>query len=154
LTLKVSGGYTGDDKSFIMKQMKKISKAGFSESVKIYPEFAGLEKREFLGSIDVLCVPVRKHDGYGLYLLEANAAGVPVIQPATGAFPEIIARTGGGITYNPDTIMQLADTLEKYLIEKETLKKLGREGKENVIKNLSLVKMSEGLSEVYKSVIS
>ena len=44
-----------------------------------------------------MSVPVRKHDGYGLYLLEANAAGVPVVQPATGAFPEIIERTRGGI---------------------------------------------------------
>jgi glycosyltransferase involved in cell wall biosynthesis len=154
LTLKVSGGYTGDDKPFIDKQMKKIAKAGLRDLVKIYPEFAGLEKREFLGSIDVLCVPVRKHDGYGLYLLEANAAGVPVIQPSTGAFPEIISRTGGGITYTPDTIPQLADTLEKFMTDKEALIKMGRDGKENVIKNLSLLKMSEGLSEVYKSVIS
>jgi len=52
----------------------------------------------------VLSVPVRKHDGYGLYLLESNMAGVPSVQPATGAFPEIIEITGGGITYSPDTV--------------------------------------------------
>ncbi len=49
-----------------------------------------------------MSVPVRKHDGYGLYILEANAAGIPVVQPATGAFPEILEITNGGITYAPD----------------------------------------------------
>ena len=59
--------------------------------------------------------PVRKHDGYGLYILEANSAGVPVVQPATGAFPEIIGRTTGGITYSPDSVSELAENLLKLL---------------------------------------
>lgn len=154
LTLKVSGGYTSDDKPFIKKQMKKISRAGLTDSVKIYSEFAGPGKSEFFSSIDVMCVPVRKYDGYGLYLLEANAAGVPVVQPSTGAFPEIVEKTQGGIIYSPDNTIGLADALEKLLQDRELLSKLGRQGKENVIKNLSLMKMSEGLSEVYKSVLS
>ena len=100
-----------------------------------------------------MSVPVRKHDGYGLYILEANAAGVPVVQPATGAFPEIIERTGGGITYSPDNISELSDALVKLFNERDLLTRLGLEGKENVLKELSLEKMSEGLSEVYNSIV-
>jgi glycosyltransferase involved in cell wall biosynthesis len=154
LTLKVSGGYTSDDKPFINRQMKKIARAGLADSVKIYAEFAGLSKREFFSTIDVMCVPVRKYDGYGLYLLEANCAGVPVVQPSTGAFPEIVEKTGGGIIYSPDDTKGLADALENILKDRELLSRLGKQGKENVLKNLSLQKMSEGLSEVYKSVLS
>ena len=99
-----------------------------------------------------MSVPVRKHDGYGLYLLEANAAGVPVVQPATGAFPEIVEKTGGGIIYSPDNISALSEAIKKLLNDKDLLAKLGYEGREKVLKELSLEKMSEGLFEVYNSI--
>lgn len=153
LTLHVSGGFTGDDKPYISNQIKKIKKAGLKSFVKIYPEFQGNSKQDFFSNIDVMSVPVRKYDGYGLYILEANAAGVPVVQPATGAFPEIIARTGGGITYNPDNTKELSVSLIKVLKDKDLLLKLGIDGKENVLKQLSLDRMSEELSKVYNAII-
>ena len=153
LTLHVSGGYTGDDKPFIAEQIRKIKTAGLRDFIRIYPEFHGNSKQQFFSNIDVMSVPVRKHDGYGLYLLEANAAGIPVVQPETGAFPEIIARTRGGITYTPDTIEELSRTLARSLNDKELLIRLGTEGKENVLQKLSLDKMSEGLSKVYNELL-
>jgi glycosyltransferase involved in cell wall biosynthesis len=99
-----------------------------------------------------MSVPVRKHDGYGLYILEANSAGVPVVQPATGAFPEIIEKTSGGITYAPDSVSGLAENLLKLLMDNDLRIKLGKQGKEKVLAELSLEKMSEGLSEVYNSI--
>jgi glycosyltransferase involved in cell wall biosynthesis len=153
LHLHVSGGYTGDDKPFIDKQISKLKAKGLNSFVKIYPEFHGDSKEEFFSSVDVVSVPVRKFDGYGLYLLEANAAGVPVLQPATGAFPEIIAMTGGGLTYEPDTVNGLSDALLKLFNDKALMIELGIKGRENVAKELSLEKMSAGLSEVYKNVV-
>ena len=153
LTLHISGGYTGDDKPFIADQIKKIKDHGLKSSVRVYPEFHGNSKQEFFNNIDIMCVPVRKHDGYGLYILEANAAGVPVVQPATGAFPEIIERTGGGITYTPDTVDELSANLLKALSNRELCVELGKKGQENVLKELSLIKMSEGLSKVYNSLM-
>jgi glycosyltransferase involved in cell wall biosynthesis len=151
LTLHISGGYTGDDKPFIAEQIRKIKNAGLKGSVRIYPEFHGNSKHDFFSNIDVLSVPVRKHDGYGLYLLESNAAGVPVVQPGTGAFPEIVSKTGGGITYFPDTVTELSASLGRLLMDKDLISSLGKQGKEKVLKELSLDKMSEGLSEVYSS---
>lgn len=151
LTLHISGGYTGDDKPLIAEQIRKIKENGLKSFVKIYPEFLGDSKKDFFSNIDVMSVPVRKHDGYGLYLLEANLHGVPVVQPATGAFPEIVNRTGGGITYSPDTVSELAKSLLKILQDNELRIKLGKEGKENVLSKLSLAKMSEELSKVYGS---
>jgi glycosyltransferase involved in cell wall biosynthesis len=151
LTLRVSGGYTGDDKPFVMEQTRKIEEAGFSDSVTIYPDFLGPSKIDFFGNIDLMSVPVRKYDGYGLYLLEANAAGVPVIQPSTGAFPEIISNTGGGVTYDTDDIYGLADGIEKLIKDRELLSGLGSSGKNNVLTKLSLGQMSQDLYEIYNS---
>ena len=151
LTLHVSGGYTGDDKPFIAEQIKKIKAHGLKSFIRIYPEFQGDSKQEFFSNIDIMSVPVRKHDGYGLYILEANAAGIPVVQPATGAFPEIIEKTMGGITYSPDTISELSANLLKLFKDNNLREQLGVSGRENVIIELSLDKMAEGLSEVYNS---
>ena len=51
----------------------------------------------------------------GLFLLEAMASGVPVVQPRRGAFPEIVQKTGGGMIVEPDDPDALADALETLL---------------------------------------
>lgn len=154
LTLHVSGGYTSDDKPFIADQIRKLKTNGLKSFVRIYPEFHGDSKQQFFSNIDVMSVPVRKHDGYGLYLLEACSAGVPVVQPATGAFPEIVERTTGGITYSPDSVPELSGSLLNLLKDNDLRSRLGKQGKEKVLTELSLSKMSESLSEVYNRVIS
>ena len=153
LSLHISGGFTGDDKPFIREQIRKIKKNGLSKSVRIYPEFQGNSKEEFFSNIDLMCVPVRKYDGYGLYILEANSAGVPVVQPATGAFPEIIEKTRGGITYSPDSIDELSAALMRMFNDKDLMKNLGISGRENVLNLFSLDKMSENLAKVYFGVM-
>jgi glycosyltransferase involved in cell wall biosynthesis len=154
ITLNVCGGFTGIDRSFISEQFKKIREAGLSESIKIFPEFQGDGKMEFFKNVDVICVPVHKYDGYGLYLLEANSAGIPVVQPATGAFPEIVSKTGGGIVYSPDNLENLASSLHKLLTDKELNRQLGEAGKNIVRQDLSLDKMSSGLSDVYQKTVN
>jgi glycosyltransferase involved in cell wall biosynthesis len=153
LTLHVSGGYTADDKPFIAEQIRKVKASGFKGSVRIYPEFHGDSKEEFFSNIDIMSVPVRKYDGYGLYILEANFAGVPVVQPATGAFPEIIEKTKGGVTYFPDTIEELSESLYKLFIDEDLRVRLGNSGKDNVLVELSIEKMAAGLSKAYTDAI-
>ena len=150
LTLHVCGGFTGDDKSFIADQIRKIRESGFKSSVRIYPEFQGTRKSEFFNNVDVISVPVRKHDGYGLYILEANGAGIPVVEPATGAFSEIIDTTKGGITYFPDNGVELVAALKRVLIDKNLRKQFSEHGRSGVLQKLSLEKMAEGLYEAYK----
>ena len=149
LTLHVCGGFTGDDKPFVVSQIKKIKDNGFGNSVKIYPEFSGNKKHEFFGNVDIISVPVRKHDGYGLYILEANSAGVPVVQPATGAFPEILKMTGGGLTYFPDTTEELSATLVNAFKNADARKKMAEEGISGVKNELSLDRMAERLALAY-----
>lgn len=153
LTLHVSGGFTGSDKAFIAEQIRKIKSNGLKSFVRIYPEFQGNSKEEFFSNIDIMCVPVRKHDGYGLYILEANASAVPVVQPETGAFPEIIDKTRGGITYSPDTVEALSSSLIKLFEDNSLRARLGESGKDNVLKFLSLSGMSDGLSVIYNETL-
>jgi glycosyltransferase involved in cell wall biosynthesis len=152
LTLHICGGYTSDDKPFIAEQIKKIKEQGFKSAVKIYPEFIGRPKHEFLNAIDIMSVPVRKYDAYGLYILESNAAGIPVVQPSTGAFPEILEMTGGGLLYQNDNVIELSQTIAKLLDDKKLALELGETGKKNVLEKLTLEKMSAALNKVYETI--
>jgi glycosyltransferase involved in cell wall biosynthesis len=151
LSLHICGGYTSDDKPFIKEQIRKIRNHGYGSYVKLYHEFQGKEKQEFFKNIDLMSVPVRKHDGYGLYILEANAAGIPVVQPETGAFSEIIEKTRGGITYSPDTVEALSVSINGFLKDKESMLRSGRDGASAVREIYSVEKMSKALSDIYFS---
>jgi glycosyltransferase involved in cell wall biosynthesis len=112
-------------------------------------EVQGDGKMKFFNSVDVISVPVRKHDGYGLYILESNDAGIPMVQPATGAFPEILEITKGGIIYSPDNVDELVLALTKMLENKKLSRDIGNQGKSGVSSKLSLEIMASGLSAVY-----
>jgi len=150
LQLHLCGGYTADNKHFIKEQFRKIKESNLDGDVKIYSSFHGKHKDEFFDSIDLMSVPVRKHDAYGLYLLEAAAAGVPVVQPATGAFPEIIANTGGGLTYMPDTAETLADTIVGMMADRSGIRELGISGFNAINNSLSTGEMAKHLLNVYR----
>ena len=68
-------------------------------------------KLAFLRGLDVLSVPATYDEPKGMFLLEAMASGVPVVQPRRGAFIEMVERTGGGLLVEPDDPTALADGL-------------------------------------------
>ncbi|MEE4215674.1 MAG: glycosyltransferase family 4 protein [Bacteroidales bacterium] len=154
LQLHLCGGYTADNKHFIKEQLKKLKENGFDDLVKIYPSFSGKSKQEFFSSIDLMSVPVRKYDAYGLYLLSAFEAGVPVIQPATGAFPEIIEAGGGGLTYKPDTVEKLAETIIETMSNREKIREMSNAGQASVKAALGTEQMAGKIVALYKDIRS
>jgi glycosyltransferase involved in cell wall biosynthesis len=73
------------------------------------------EKVRFLKTLDVLSVPTVYREPKGLYVLEALANGVPVVQPRHGAFPEMLEATGGGLLVEPGDPEDLARALEELM---------------------------------------
>jgi len=152
LQLHLCGGYTADNRSFVKEQLKKLKQTGYDDRVKIYPSFSGKSKQEFFSSIDLMSVPVRKYDAYGLYLLSAFEAGVPVIQPATGAFPEIIKAGGGGLVYSPDNVEKLAAIIGETMNNKEKIREMSIAGQSSVKSVLGTERMAAEIISVYKDV--
>ena len=80
---------------------------------------------EFLRGIDVFTVPARFQEPKGIYALEAMACGLPVVVPASGAFPEMIASGGGGVLCKPEDTGDLAARLSDLLSHPEEARRLG-----------------------------
>jgi glycosyltransferase involved in cell wall biosynthesis len=116
------------------------------------PDRAG--KIRFLQSADVFSVPVTYDEPKGLSVMEAMANGIPVVQPARGAFPEILNRTGGGLLVAPDNAAALAEGLRTLLLDRERAQQLGREGAEGVRRHYNAADMARRTLEVYSSVLT
>ena len=80
----------------------------------------------------MLTVPAPYHEPKGLYVLEALANGVPVVQPRHGAFPEMLEETGGGILVDAAEALPVADAIQALIEDEENRLRLGREGQNNV----------------------
>lgn len=105
------GGYQGPPHDAYLKQMlERLSRSGISYK-NIGSPGSVQEKVAFLGSVDVFSVPTDFLEPKGMSILEAMANGVPVVQPAHGAFPEMIQATGGGRLVEPKNAQALADAL-------------------------------------------
>jgi glycosyltransferase involved in cell wall biosynthesis len=111
--------------------------------------FGHKEKVEFLQKLSVLSVPERHQSAYGLYLIEALATGVPVVEPATGVFNELLEKTGGGLLYEPNDAFKLAETIEKLLLDKGNSKKLGEQGRMSVIEKFNIEKTSDEMANIF-----
>ena len=103
----------------------------------------------FLHGIDVLSVPTTYREPKGLYVLEALANGVPVVQPRHGSFPELIEATGGGLLVNPDDPRDLADGLRRLMDDPAHGEELGRKGKEAVHARFHADRMARRDGRVY-----
>jgi len=153
LVLKATGGMTGDDKSFLNRQLKKAEQKKLSKSIQIIPDFTPESLTGFFKSLSVLSVPVLKGEAFGLYQIEALASGVPLVQPDLGAFPEIIKATGGGVLYHPNTADALAEKLAEVLSDPVRLGQMSSTGRKSVEEKFDCKKLTKKMLEVYGQVI-
>jgi glycosyltransferase involved in cell wall biosynthesis len=130
--LRISGGRSVADEPFIQRLQGKLAAAGVSDDVDFLESFDRNSRLDFLRGLSVLSVPEPQPVAYGLYVLEALAMGVPVVEPAIGCFPETIELTGGGVLYEPNTVERLAEALTPLLLDKHAARQLGAEGRRGI----------------------
>uniref|UniRef100_UPI00286C9226 glycosyltransferase n=1 Tax=Armatimonas sp. TaxID=1872638 RepID=UPI00286C9226 len=138
----------GYDSFYVGKLLAKLAAAGLTDRVSWHPNISRDEKIKFLQSLTVLSVPATYGESFGLYVIEALAAGVPVVQPRHGGFPEILAQTGGGVLYEPLTTEALAAALETLLANPKAAFDLGAKGQRAVFEHFSVEAMAKGVEEV------
>jgi glycosyltransferase involved in cell wall biosynthesis len=111
-------------------------------------------KLAFLGSLDVLSVPATYDEPKGVFLLEAMASGVPVVQPRRGAFTELVETTGGGLLVAPDDPAALADGLYRLWHDRELRRTLGARAFDGVRAHYSIARSTDRMLSVYANLQS
>ena len=118
LKLEIGGTLLPKDGKYVNNLKQKIEYAGYLDDVEFHPNVGKKEKINFYNSIDIFCVPAVYSEVFGLYTIEAMAAGVPLVLPRHGSFVEIVEETSTGILYAPNTLEHLYDALNKIIIYK------------------------------------
>src|SRR5207237_1863447 len=134
---------------YLHEQWTKLGRARLLADFKYVEAPDHASKVRFLQSLDVLSVPTTYREPKGLYVLEAMANGVPVVQPRHGSFPELVEATGGGLLAVPDDPADLARALRRLIDDPAEREKLGRTGKEAVHRHFHAERMARETADVY-----
>jgi glycosyltransferase involved in cell wall biosynthesis len=111
-------------------------------------------KLAFLNTLDVLSVPAPYDEPKGVFLLEAMASGVPVVQPRRGAFTEIVEKTGGGVLVAPDDPAALADGLFELWRDRDRAAALGERGFHGVRAHYSVAHSADRFLDVCEPLVT
>jgi len=151
LRLHATGGLTPADRPFVEQQRQKLAEHGAEADTDFTHDFDRQQRHEFLRSLSVLSVPAPAGEAFGIFVLEALASGVPVVQPNVGAFPELLDATGGGILYDAKDEHGLVDALEGLLLDPDRARELGKRGHAAVQRDFGIDRMAREVLGVYTS---
>jgi len=153
-TRLVAGGYLLDEhRDYLASCRQRMTDWGLADHFTYAgaPDRAG--KIAMLQSFDVFSVPTTYADPKGLFLIEAMANGLPVVEPRHGAFPEIISRTGGGLLVTPDDPVSLAQALHTLITNRAKAAELGAAAAAGVRAHYTVAQAAEKAEQAYQKVI-
>jgi len=151
--LQITGGKSRADEPFLSGLRRHLVRAGVAGDVIFMPEFLGEQRQDWLKGLTVMCVPEQEEAAYGLFAMEALATGVPVVEPAIGIFPELIALTGGGVLVQENSPQSFAAALMPLLLDPDAARKLGQQGRMGMEEHFNVEKTASGLIALLDKIV-
>lgn len=141
--LRIAGWLGKQHQAYVDGIFQKLRSAGLGEAFEYVGEVDRAGKLALLQSLDVLAVPTTYREPKGIFVLEALAAGVPVVQPDHGSFPEMLADLQGGLLHRPADAQHLAERLHELLSDAPRRRQLAALGQASVHARRNLQVMSQ-----------
>ncbi len=117
----------------------------------ITPGFVSDEDLVTLYSGAAVYVHPSWYEGFGIMILEAMAAGAPVVTSNVSSLPEVVG--DAGLMVDPHSVFELTAAIEKILTDPKLASRLRTNGFERV-KCYSWAKMAAQTLEIYNNVLS
>jgi glycosyltransferase involved in cell wall biosynthesis len=117
--------------------------------------FAGYQPNpeRFLPAMDVFALTSRL-EGLPLALLEAWAAGLPVVSSAVGGIPDVVTDGATGFLFPFGDEPALVAALRKVVTDPDTAARVGSAGQAVVRKRYSLVRMAANYEAMYRDLLA
>ncbi len=148
--LLAAGYLPPEHKPYLEQIADRLRVAGLGDEFVYRGTVDRAKKVRFFHDIDLLSVPSSYHEPKGLYLMEAMACGVPVVQPDHGAFPEIISRTGGGVLAKTESGADVAAAIFELWKDPAGRASLGRAAADGVRRHYTVQHMAAGVLKAYQ----
>jgi glycosyltransferase involved in cell wall biosynthesis len=135
-------------------EFKKLLIENSSIPVNVIGPVYGQAKHDLLSSSDIFVFPPYQTEGHPWVIVEAMAAGLPIITTDQGAITESVIDGLNGFIVEKRSPRQIAEKI-KYLIENPDIrKKMGEQSRRFYLENFTEEKMIERLSHAFNSVLS
>ena len=114
--------------------------------------FAGFREdlERILPCLDLVVHPAEM-EGLGVSLLQAQAAGVPVIGSRAGGIPEAVADERTGLLLAPGDVAGIAAAARRLLRDPAERERMGNEARRRIRSEFSIDAMVEGNLQIYRS---
>ncbi len=141
-----AGGWLGTQhREFFQAQLGKLEAAGLESRFTCIGSTDRAGKLRFFQEIDVFSVPTQFLEPKGLYVLEALAAGLPVVQPRHGAFPELLDGVAASRLVEPGNAAELAEAWHEILTGEPLVT-----DRQRIAETNSAQRMAEATAEIYR----
>lgn len=154
LRLRAAGAEVPGSEALLRSLRARLEAAGCLGDADFLPDLSRTAKQEFLRTVTVFSVPATSGEAFGLYLIEAMAAGLPLVQPRHGPFPELMERTGAGLLFEPGRTGALADALESLLLDPARARSLGERGRAAALAHFDVDRMAATLESHLRAVLA
>jgi glycosyltransferase involved in cell wall biosynthesis len=151
LRLRVAGYLNPADHPFFDQVVGRLAQRGLTDRFEYLGELDRPAKIAFLQSLHIQCLPTVHPESKGLPVLEAWANGVPVVVPSHGAFPELVADTGGGILCSPNDPASLAESLAQLIRDPALAAAHGRRAHHAIHDRYHAAAMACQTAELYRN---
>jgi glycosyltransferase involved in cell wall biosynthesis len=108
---------------------------------------------ELLGKADVFVLSSHS-EGLPISILEAMAAGLPVVASNVGGVPEVVVDGHTGLLVPPGDPQSLAEAIERLLEDPALSRRLGEAGQLRVAEHFSLAAVQQAHLELYRRVLA
>jgi glycosyltransferase involved in cell wall biosynthesis len=103
-------------------------------------------------SLDICVLPSLK-EGMPMTILEAMAAGKPVVCTAVGEIPNVVNTGMEGILIRPGSVAELSNALAQLLGDADLRERMGKMGREKVHRYFSADAMAASYVAMYNQVV-
>ncbi len=149
---ELGGVVVPSHESYLEVMRQRMRNAGLEGEFAYRGSLDRAGKFQFLSTLDVFSMPAVSEDELGLPVLEAMGAGVPVVQPRRGVFPELVERTGGGIVVSASDEDAVSEGLMTLYQDPALAQELGRRGAAGVRAHFSIEREGDELMRLVGSV--
>ena len=137
----------GGSQIFLTERIKELNLNGFVHMLGTRRDVA-----ELLANADIFALP-SDWEGVSIALLEAMAAGLPVVATAVGGTPEVVIDGINGLLVPPHDPEALAGALSRLLIDPDLRQHIGETGRQSVRERFNIQHTVHQTQALYESLI-
>ncbi len=152
--LHLAGSASAENQPLIAALGQRLAAAGLADQVSWSTNISREEKTALLGSLSLFSVPAIYPEAFGLYVVEALASGVPVVQPDAASFPGILSNSGAGVLVQPGDPVALARAWNDLLRQPDELRAMATKSRQTAEELYDIRVMRDGFLALAREILA